>query len=295
MLRQIRIVDLEQLNLHHLPNYLLSWKVYGAAAICLVLEAVFFVRLRPLFSVELAQDFVFGFVRRALLVPLWFATAAVYMAAYELVLPAGEWQIARAWPVWAQFVVGFVAADFAVYLAHWMLHKIPVLWQFHAVHHSQTNLNPFTTHRTHPVQNIVEDTVRYLPLAVLGVGYPTWVGVRAFNWVWAHVIHSNVRWTLGPLGHVLVSPQYHRLHHSKDPEHHDRNLAGRLVVWDRLFGTYHPDREAYPETGIPDASYPVETSARPVALVRQLARQYAYPFQAIWRERATTTPLARAP
>lgn len=282
------------MHVDHVQGYLFNWKVYGAAAICLALEGLFFVRFRPLLSVQLAQDFVFGVLKHGLFVPLSFANAALYMAAYELLLPSGQWQIARDWPLWAQLVVGFVAADFAVYLSHWMLHKVPVLWHFHAVHHSQTNLNPLTTHRTHVVQDVVEDIVRYLPLAVLGVGYPTWVGVRAFNWVWAHLIHSNVRWNLGPLRNVLVSPQYHRLHHSRDAEHHDRNLAGRLVLWDRLFGTWHPDRETYPETGIPDPSYPVETSATPGALTRQLARQYAYPFQAIWRDPSIAPVLRRA-
>lgn len=284
-------MELLHTYLDHLPHYLLSWKLYGVALICLALELLFFVRARPLFSVELAQDFVFGALNRWLFLPFVLVSAAVYQELYALILPPGDWQIARDWPLAAQLVVGFIAADFISYVGHWMLHRVGVLWHFHAMHHSQRNLNPLTTHRTHVLQDIFQDVVQYLPLALLGVGYPTWVGVRAFNWFWAHLIHANVRWNLGPVGRVLVSPQYHRLHHSIDPEHLDRNLANRLVIWDQLFGTYHPDREAYPETGIPDASYPLETSARPAALLRQTVEQYLHPFRMIARERRTGNAL----
>ncbi len=280
-------MELLQTYLDHLPHYLLSWKLYGVALLCLGLEVLFFVRSRPLFSVELAQDFVFGALNRWLFLPLLFVSAAVYEGLYALVLPPGDWQIARDWPLPAQLLVGFVAADLMVYASHWMLHNVGSLWHVHAMHHSQRNLNPLTTHRTHIVQDIFEEIVHYLPLALLGVGYPTWVGVRAFNWFWAHLIHANVRWNLGPVGRVLVSPQYHRLHHSIDPEHHGRNLAGRLVIWDKMFGTYHPDRETYAETGIPDDSYPLETSAHPAALLKQAARQYLYPLRRIAGERGT--------
>lgn len=277
-------MELIQTYIDQLPFHVLSWKLYGALAICLALEAAFFVSARPLLSVELAQDFVFSVCKRWLFLPIMFANAAVYMAAYAWVLPPGEWQIARAWPFWAQFVVGYLAADFVVYTSHVLLHKVGVLWRFHAMHHSQRNLNPLTTHRTHLVEDVFQDAVQYLPLALLGVGFPTWVGVRAFNWVWSHVVHSNVRWNLGPLGRVLVSPQYHRIHHSIDPQHHDRNFASRFVVWDWLFGTLHPDRELYPETGLAPDAYPVETSARPGALLGQTARMYLHPFRALVRD-----------
>lgn len=283
-----------QTYVDHLHDFVLSPKLYGMLAICLGLEAVFFVRFRPLLSVELAQDFVFSVCKRWLFLPLMFANAALYMALYERVLPPGDWQLAREWPFWAQFVVGYLAGDFMVYVSHRMLHGVGLLWQFHAMHHSQTNLNPLTTDRTHLVEDLFEDAVQFLPLAVLGVGFPTWVGVRAFNWMWSHVVHSNLRWNLGPLGRVLVSPQYHRIHHSTDPQHHDRNFAGRFVVWDLLFGTWHPDRECYPETGLGDASYPLERSATPTALLRQTMQQYLHPFRRIAQEPPWPGRLARS-
>src|SRR5262245_48042694 len=96
---------LVQTYVDHLPDYLLSWKLYGMVAVCLGLEAVFYVRFRPLLSVALAQDFVFSVFKRWLFVPLMLANAAFYKAVYDRVLPPGDWQIARDWPFWAQFVV----------------------------------------------------------------------------------------------------------------------------------------------------------------------------------------------
>lgn len=84
------------------------------------------------------------------------------------------------------------------------------------------------------------------------------------------------------------------LHHSTDPRHHDRNFAGRFVVWDRLFGTWHPDRDCYPETGLDDPAYPIETSGRPMALLGQTVPQYLHPFRAIARERPALLRLARS-
>jgi sterol desaturase/sphingolipid hydroxylase (fatty acid hydroxylase superfamily) len=277
-------MDLLQTYIDHIPEYWLSWKLFAALAICLALEAVYFVHARPLLSVGLAQDFVFSICKRWLFLPLMLANAAIFQAAYEYVLPSGDWQIARTWPVWQQFVVGYVAGDFMVYVTHVTMHKVGILWHFHAMHHSQANLNPLTTHRTHLVEDVFEDAVQYLPLAVLGVGFPTWVGVRAFNWWWSFFVHSNVQWNLGPLGRVFVSPQYHRMHHSIDPRHHDRNFSGHFVLWDWLFGTLNPERDLYPPTGLDEAAYPIETSARPGALLRQTLRLYLHPFRAILKE-----------
>src|SRR5262249_27316543 len=150
-------------------EYLLSWKLYGVLAVCLTLEAVYFVQARPLLSVGLAQDFVFSVCKRWLLLPMMLANAAIYPAAYEHLLPPGDGQLARAGPGWQQFPVGWLAGDFMVYASHVMMHKVSILWHFHAMHHSQPNLNPFTTDRTHFVEDVFDDAVEYLPLAVLGV------------------------------------------------------------------------------------------------------------------------------
>jgi sterol desaturase/sphingolipid hydroxylase (fatty acid hydroxylase superfamily) len=264
-----------------LPDYVFSWRVYTALGICLALEAAYAVSKRPLISVELLQDYVYGLAKRWLFVPFILAYAAAFMAFFETHLAFLYWGVADTWHPVAKGTVGFLAADLTGYFTHRVRHKVPWLWHFHTIHHSQRNLNPLTTHRTHLLDDLAEDSLMLLSLAILGVGYPTWVGVRAFNWFWGHLLHSNVRLTLGPFRHILVSPQFHRIHHSIERRHFDRNFGERLVIWDKVFGTFYPGEDEYPQTGVPYADYPSETSARGAALLTQLFRQYLYPFRAI--------------
>jgi sterol desaturase/sphingolipid hydroxylase (fatty acid hydroxylase superfamily) len=72
-----------------------------------------------------------------------------------------------------------------------------------------------------------------------------------------------------------------RIHHSIEPRHRDKNFGERLAIWDWMFGTMYPHSDEYPETGLADAAYPLEASARGVSLFTQLWQQYVYPFRRI--------------
>jgi len=74
----------------------------------------------------------------------------------------------------------------------------------------------------------------------------------------ARFYHSNIRTNLGPLRYVLVTPQSHRIHHSVDPGHRNRNYGAMLSVWDHLFRTQHDDCDTYPPTGLSDQDHPAE-------------------------------------
>jgi sterol desaturase/sphingolipid hydroxylase (fatty acid hydroxylase superfamily) len=97
------------------------------------------------------------------------------------------------------------------------------------------------------------------------------------------VVHSNIRTDFGPLRHLLVTPQSHRLHHSIELEHRDRNFGGVLSVWDHLLGTQHRGFDVYPSTGVENPAFPIERSARPSRLLKTYARQFVYPFRASLR------------
>src|SRR5687767_9748386 len=92
----------------------------------------------------------------------------------------------------------------------------------------------------------------------------------------ARVHHANIRTNFGPLRHLLVPPQFHRVPHSIHPRHVDRNFAGVVTFWDRLFGTYWSDSDDYPDTGIDDDRFPFEQRTKGV--VRNWLAQNAYPF-----------------
>ena len=157
------------------------------------------------------------------------------------------------WPfVLAATVVVFAAADFAFYVAHRLLHRIPLLWELHKVHHSAPVLTPFTVFRRHPGDVLFDGVVSGIVLGLVygALGYAggsavdgyTILGVNALLFAALlfgfNLQHSHVWLRFGPLERVLVSPAAHHLHHSDRAEHFDRNFGNLLSIWDRLFGTW---------------------------------------------------------
>jgi len=107
-------------------------------------------------------------------------------------------------------------------------------------------------------------------------GLVIWVTV-ALDW-YTRVYHANLRTNYGPLKHILVTPQSHRIHHSREPEHVDKNFGLFLTIWDRLFGTLHANYEEYPETGIQE-EFPLEDMVVGLDVLKIYAQQWLYPFR----------------
>jgi sterol desaturase/sphingolipid hydroxylase (fatty acid hydroxylase superfamily) len=91
-------------------------------------------------------------------------------------------------------------------------------------------------------------------------------------------IHANLKINLGWLGWLLASPQFHRVHHSADPAHRDKNFGRTLSIFDHVFRTAYPSRHVYPETGIADMRYPDEHKVRLRQLPGNWFTQTVYPF-----------------
>ena len=148
----------------------------------------------------------------------------------------------------------FVVDDYSRYWTHRALHRIPVLWEFHKVHHSATTLTPLTVFRTHPLEAVVfsvrgalvQGTVVGLAFAVFGsnLSLLTILGANFLS-VLFHAMGSNLRHSHIPLRyprwleHWLVSPAQHQLHHSVSEEHFDKNFGVAFACWDRIHGTHH--------------------------------------------------------
>lgn len=142
-------------------------------------------------------------------------------------------------PLWLKLIVTLVVTDFAAYWLHRWKHAWPVLWQFHKVHHSQTELNVFTRFRF-PLLDRLLDMLVLFPVGVITGSATVPLALYLFMVLRSCLEHSGQNWTYGPLGWLIVSPSFHGTHHSKAPEHIDRNFAGVFAIWDRLFGTYAP-------------------------------------------------------
>jgi sterol desaturase/sphingolipid hydroxylase (fatty acid hydroxylase superfamily) len=150
------------------------------------------------------------------------------------------------WPLWAEIAVTLLALDFAIWFQHVIMHKVPVLWRVHRVHHADRDIDVTTGIRFHPVE--IALSMLFKIGLVYALGAPA-VAVLAFEVILngaAMFNHANLRLPRGvdrALRLLIVTPDMHRVHHSVQRREHDSNYGFNLSVWDRLFGTYTPQPE----------------------------------------------------
>ena len=164
------------------------------------------------------------------------------------------------WPVWVQWLVMFVIADFIQWNVHRMLHRVPWMWEFHKLHHSVKEMG-FAAHlRFHWMETIIYKTIQYIPLAMIGFGIDDFFLVHIFTISIGHLNHANLRVTYGPLKYILNNPAMHIWHHAKHlPKgSYGVNYGISLSIWDYLFKTnYLPEDGRDIELGFPkDEQYP---------------------------------------
>jgi len=144
-------------------------------------------------------------------------------------------------PVWIEAVIGVAALDFFAYVAHVLLHKAPLAWRFHRVHHSEEEVDVTTAFRQHPGETVWR--VLWQLTAIVLFGLPLWLVVvyltiSALN---AQLEHANIR-LREPLDRLVrllfVTPNMHKIHHSRRQQETDSNYANIFSLWDRMFGTY---------------------------------------------------------
>ena len=148
----------------------------------------------------------------------------------------------------------FTLDDFSKYIIHRFMHRWPILWSLHKVHHSATVLTPMTVFRTHPLEGIIFSLRSSVTQAISissfiflfgnSVDLFTILGVNIFVFLFnifgSNLRHSHVgirywRW----LEYIFISPAQHQLHHSIAREHHDKNFGAALAIWDWIFGSLH--------------------------------------------------------
>ncbi|WP_196888364.1 sterol desaturase family protein [Aureivirga sp. CE67] len=142
--------------------------------------------------------------------------------------------------------------DFFSFFIHYLMHKIPFLWEFHKIHHSATSLNPFTQYRLHPIELLINNAKNIIIVGfVTGlfdfmsnhqIEKVTFYGVNVLSFIFlswgANLRHSHVKLTyFNFLEYILISPFQHQIHHSQNPEHFDKNMGSKLAIWDWMFGT----------------------------------------------------------
>lgn len=209
----------------------------------------------------------FGFTVTAL------GTGALVYAAYAAVHAHRLFDLPWAW--WT-FVLCFFAEDLAYYAFHRVSHERRWFWASHVVHHSSQHYNLSTALRQSWTGAISGSFVFWLPLPFLGFPPEMVLFFQGTSLVYQFWIHTEAIRSLGPLEAVLNTPAHHRVHHATAPRCLDRNYAGVLIVWDRLFGTFEPERGERLDYGIvhPIATFnPLRIALHEwAAMARDLAR-----------------------
>jgi sterol desaturase/sphingolipid hydroxylase (fatty acid hydroxylase superfamily) len=189
-------------------------------------------------------------------------------------------------PVAVQLVVALAVSDLTYYTWHRTVHATPILWAFHSIHHSQQQLTIATSLRVHLFEEMVRGLFYFVPFFILGLPAHVWLPFDILmNWL-LFLEHSDLDWTYGRVGRLVVSPHFHRIHHSSDRRDFDKNFGSFFSIWDRLFGTFSA-RDTRPE------AYGVPAMAVPESFVRQ----FFFPFFWLarrWRSGTdpTTAPVA---
>jgi sterol desaturase/sphingolipid hydroxylase (fatty acid hydroxylase superfamily) len=150
-----------------------------------------------------------------------------------------------------------LAVDFAKFFAHFLQHKVPLLWEFHKVHHSAEVLTPITNFRLHPMDVVLEQFLAAALIGLVAGAFGYWypgqeiVELTILNFgaiVFVYFLAANLRHSHIPLhfgwrvSHVLSSPYMHQIHHSSEVRHWDRNYALIFSFWDALFGSLYVPR-----------------------------------------------------
>lgn len=176
---------------------------------------------QQIFAVPLALFFVF--IYRG----LYTATALIHWSAHS---------------VWT-WITAFLLVDCLYYWFHRSSHRISFIWAAHIVHHQSEELNLAVALRQSWLQGLFS-MVFYFPLAILGFPLEVTVTAMALNTIGQFWFHTRMIGKLGPLEWVLNTPSHHRVHHGRNPNYLDKNYAGVLIIWDRLFGTFTSEEEA---------------------------------------------------
>ena len=236
----------------------------------------------------IVNSFVFGFIFAPLIIAgadvgIWISTRL------EMALGAREQPLLDPTTIRILYTISFfVAYDFGRFLAHWLQHEIPLLWQFHKVHHSAEALTPITSFRVHPLDLLIMGTGGNLFGGIVtGIFFYISAGeVTIYTFLGTHLLiavynmignlrHSHVWLDYGVLGYIFISPAQHQIHHSTEARHIGKNCGFAFAVWDALFGTlYVPKSKETFAMGLGDGTD---------AEWHSVGRMYFKPFRAVWQ------------
>jgi sterol desaturase/sphingolipid hydroxylase (fatty acid hydroxylase superfamily) len=244
---------------------------------------------RPLRARGQMQDALYLLLYAVAVVPLVVVIGVGFSGALRQALPWIVLPPLTFVPHWATIAIAIAAMDAGNWLAHWANHRITALWRLHALHHSQEEMSILTSFRTHPLVH-TSFLITVVPAVTLLANAVVPSTAIVIYLCLATFPHANVRWSFGPLGRVLVSPSYHRIHHAAQGRN-DVNLGTVLTLWDVLShrAVFPVPGTAVIDTGIAGRPLPVEQGGTHSRQLRVLAAQLAEPFVDQWPQERLMT------
>jgi sterol desaturase/sphingolipid hydroxylase (fatty acid hydroxylase superfamily) len=165
------------------------------------------------------------------------ATKAIAFAAFTAVHRFAIFKIGYQWWAW---LLLFVADDFTYYWFHRSSHECRLFWASHVIHHSSQRYNLGTALRQTWTGGFMT-FIFWLWLPLVGFQPLMVLTMQAISLLYQFWIHTELIRSMGPAEAVLNTPSHHRVHHASNTRYIDRNHAGTLIIWDRLFGTFEPE------------------------------------------------------
>jgi len=230
-------------------------------AIFVPLERLFGLRPIKFFRKQVGVDLAWYFINSILPAAVIVVPLSLLAQALHHINPGGYYSMVAGWHLWIRLPLMFLVNDLGAYWYHRASHHVPVLWQFHAIHHSSEDLDWLVNTRAHPVDMVFGKLAGLVPVYLLGLGQTVGghldKGVALLvilGTIWSFFIHANIKWRLGPLEWLISTPAFHHWHHTND-EHRDRNFAAIFPLYDSVFGTAWLPKHWPPVYGI-DAKVP---------------------------------------
>jgi len=169
--------------------------------------------------------------------PVLGVVGAMLLRAWQGPGGSGIWP--TSWPLAAQLALALLVAE----LGHWLFHKVShehdLVWRVHAAHHAAPRLYWLNATRFHPIDLSALIACQVLPLLALGIGAPALAAYTIFTSVYGQLQHGNVDLDTRAFDRVFSTPSLHRWHHADEARIANANYGAVLILWDRVFGTFH--------------------------------------------------------
>ena len=232
---------------------LCAWLVV-LLALFVPLERYFALHPQKVFRKDVATDlgyfFLGGIVPKLLLIlPLSLLAAGLHQ-----LVPSPYYAAVAELPLWLRLIAAMFVGEVGAYWAHRWAHDLPLLWRFHAIHHSAEQIDWLVNSRGHPLDLAFTRLCSLAPMYALGLAQPTGMSpdlvpilITLAGTFWGFLIHANVRWRFGWLENLVSTPAFHHWHHANDgPGLVYQNFAPILPWVDRLFGTFYLPPRVWP-------------------------------------------------